>query len=179
MTLVFLCSPHNSGITDQLGLAAAEGAGGARTIKLAQYSFSGCCACGFCQNNPGVCSLPPDDAEMLYSQLCEAEAVIFSAPVYFYSLPGQFKLFIDRSQRFWHSSVFPSAHKKAGIILTAGRSRGRKLFDGSLLTLKWFLKPFGFEITATALFRDTDRTGVTGEMKDNAFMLGKTVARNK
>lgn len=174
--LVFLCSPHRNGATDILGKAAANNA---EIIKLPHYKICGCLGCGACLK--GNCPLSEDDADLLFKKLAQANSVIFAAPVYFYALPGQFKLFIDRSQKFWKPVIEQSADfqisKKAGVIMVAGRPSGKKLFAGSLLTLKWFLKPFGFMIAKTLLLRGIESPeDLTTNMLGEARFLGQLIA---
>lgn len=162
MILVFACSPHNGGASDLLAQSAVAGAADqdASLIKLSRFAISGCSGCGACLRT-GECALPPDGAENLYASLFAAHAAIFVSPIYFYALPGQFKLFIDRSQKFWARLLPdgkpPKARKQAGIILIAGRHAGEKLFAGALLTLKWFLMPFGYAIGSKELWRGIDK----------------------
>lgn len=156
--LVFSCSPHAGGVTDSLAEAVCAGARAAGAapglIKLREFQFSGCSGCQLCSRNL-PCPLPHDDSEILFDLLAHADRAVFVSPIYFYALPGQFKLLIDRSQRFWPGSGL-RRDRLAGIALAAGRARGEKLFSGARLTLKWFLKPFGYAIIADACFRGTD-----------------------
>lgn len=180
MTLVFLCSPHPHGVTDILGKHAAAGAGVcANLIALRDFIIAPCLGCGHCLKNGGTCILAAGDCDKLFALLAGAATVIFAAPVYFYALPGQFKIFIDRSQKFWSNPwSFPEG-KKAAVIMAAGRLRGEKLFEGSLLTLRWFLKPFGYKITDTLLLRGLNNPEDIGrEERAQAFDLGRYFAAN-
>ena len=173
--LVFACSPHAGGATDRLAQAAIAGASPARpmAIIVRDYAVAPCRGCQACA--AADCVLQPDGADFLFDQLASSDRVIFVSPIYFYALPGQFKLFIDRSQKFWACGqpVPRRQPKKAAVLLAAGRRRGEKLFQGALLTLKWFLKPFGYEIAAQRLL-----TGLDFAPPDLgcAFELGHEVA---
>lgn len=178
--LVLLASPLANGVTDRLGLAAAQGAGGARIIKLSDYEFSPCRGCGKCKED-GIC-IYKDACGGLFDLLMEAGSLIIAAPVYFYALPAQFKALIDRSQIFWRNcqGQWP-LRKQAGVIMAAGRPVGEKLFAGSLLTLKYFLKPFAFEITQTLLLRGLENVKTLDnnpEYGQQAEALGLAIAQN-
>lgn len=175
MTAVFLCSPHPGGPSDRLGLAAARGANAETVIRLRQYGISGCQGCGYCHDHGGQCHLDNDGTEEIFATLAKARAAIFAAPVYFYALPGQFKLLIDRSERFWPDLPETPAMRNAGIILTAGRMRGERLFEGALLTLTWFLRPFGYRISTTLLARGMDNATSVSLPFQEALTLGRDI----
>jgi multimeric flavodoxin WrbA len=64
------------------------------------YSFKGkkmnpCIACGYCAEHKGKC-VHKDDFEELRGLWMEADAIIYSVPVYHMTCPGQVKCFIDR-----------------------------------------------------------------------------------
>lgn len=175
--LVFACSPHAGGATDRLAQAVIAGAQASleqpMAIILRNYAIAPCKGCQACAT--ADCVLQPDGADFLFDQLVSSDRAIFVSPIYFYALPGQFKVFIDRSQKFWGSGqTLPRPKpKKAAVLLAAGRRRGEKLFQGALFTLKWFLKPFGYEIAAQRLL-----TGLDFASPDLAcaFGLGQEVA---
>ena len=123
--------------------------------------------------------LAPDDADALFAAMRTAPAALFASPVYFYALPGQFKLFIDRSQKFWHCQKGESSGlRPAAVIMAAARKRGEKLFAGSLLTLKWFLKPFGLEIGRPLLLTGLETLPDVGQEElDAAHAAGFGLAR--
>ena len=153
--LILAASPHAHGKTDQLARAANEACRCSTLLFLRDFNIAPCQGCGFCVNS-GHCIFT-DDCDQLFKALQEPSALIIIAPIYFYALPAHFKAFIDRSQQFWQSSHhFHEQRKPAGIILAAGRTRGNSLFRGSLLTLRWFLKPFSYYIAHKLLCRGSD-----------------------
>lgn len=170
-------------MTDWLGQAAACGAESAganvQAVRPCASQIQPCRGCGTCLGNGGVCLLEPDEANTLFSAMQAASALLFAVPVYFYGLPGQFKIFIDRSQKFWHCQLEEVCQPKpAAVIMAAARKRGEKLFAGSLLTLKWFLKPFGFAIANTLLLRGLERRAdVTAPDLAAARALGVALAK--
>lgn len=185
MILVFACSPHAGGVSDCLAESVAAGARSleqdTRLIALGKQKISGCSGCNACNLTPGRCFLPPDAADAFFDSLMAAQSVIFVAPIYFYSLPGQFKLFIDRSQKFW-GPLLATAEirvpvRQAGVILVAGRANGKKIFAGALLTLKWFLVPFGYRIACRELFSGLEkRADILPEQEEQAWQMGRKLA---
>lgn len=121
---------------------------------LRDFTILPCNACHFCfENADTTCALSGrDDAVHIFQQLEEAPLVFIAAPIFFYHLPAQFKAFIDRAQCYWAKREKerqaphwkPLANPRPGIAgLVAARAQGDKLFEGSLLTLKYFLDLFG------------------------------------
>ncbi len=51
------------------------------------------------------------------------------------------------------------ATRPAYAALIAGRPKGERLFDGSLLTLRYFLQPFGLRLEKPLLFLGKDGVG--------------------
>lgn len=179
--LVLLASPHAGGVTDILGAAAARGAGNDCTvISLRDYSIAPCCGCGHCQRT-GVC-IHNDDAKDVFTLIRRSRMLLIAAPVYFYALPAPFKALIDRSQVFWAQPEQEWAlSRAAGVIMAAGRPRGEQLFTGSLLTLKWFLKPFAYHVAHTVLLRSLDSPEDLREQPEyetQARVLGQTLAQH-
>lgn len=175
--LALQCSPHAGGVSDAVVRLFSEGMAEAgitpRIAALRDYAFSPCTGCGACSRPPHACVLAgrplpeaqgenarTDQAEELFTLLAEAQLLLIVSPIYFYFLPAHFKALIDRTQRFWarqaaegNTPVPLSKTRPALVALTAGRPRGKQLFAGSLLSLKYFLAPLGTGIRETRLLR--------------------------
>lgn len=170
--VVFLCGPRAGGNSDTAGLTFAEGlsrAGGgeARIIRLREHGLAPCRGCGTCAAPGNRCPLDREDdaAETLFAAMKSARILAFASPIYFYHVPALLKAFIDRSQRHYEArlagdpaSPVPPA-KFARILLVAGRTKGERLFDGTLLTLKYFLWPFHVRLAEPCLLRGLDAPG--------------------
>lgn len=155
--LVLIASPRSRGNSEHAaGLAAAclRAVGlPVEVLRLREHTVAPCTACGLCSTLPGACALDPDrsgrpdDAAAVFACLRAAAGLIVAAPVYFYSVPAPFKALADRSQRYWsQTDAGRQSGKPAYAILSAGRMRGERLFDGSLLTLRSFLPLLGFSL---------------------------------
>jgi multimeric flavodoxin WrbA len=124
-----LGSPRANGNSDILLEQALKGArdGGAETEKIAlcQKKISGCLDCQQC-NETGLCVIQ-DDMPEIHKRILEAEAVIHSVPVYFWSMTAQMKAYLDRWCAFfdaewkWHKHYYPKLKgKKIGLITVCG-----------------------------------------------------------
>ncbi len=148
VSMILAVSPRAGGNTD---CAAQHFAKGVAHITgtlphvhyLRDFTVSPCISCGFCTKNPGHCTLEQkDDAKLLFNMLIQSPWVFIASPIYFYHVPARFKAWIDRGQAYYHTKQSNAPARKAYICLLAGRKKGKQLFNGSLLTLKYFFRDF-------------------------------------
>lgn len=99
--LVINSSPRANSNTRALAAALAEGAEGKghsiKTVEIGKTSIRPCIGCETCHGKtPGKCVY--DDAMTgLLDEMASADAVVFSSPVYYFTINAQMKLFIDRT----------------------------------------------------------------------------------
>lgn len=97
--VVITGSPRKNGnsfaMTDAF-IQAAEARGHTITrFDAAMKKVGGCRACETCFKTGKACSFD-DDFNIIAPAILEADAVVFTAPVYWYSIPAQIKGVIDR-----------------------------------------------------------------------------------
>ena len=185
---VFSCTHKaqgNSNDAAHLFVRGVETAGGqADMVYLRKVKILPCTACGICEKDPeSPCILAEKDyAVELFQLLMDAPFVFFASPIYFYHLPSLFKTWIDRSQQIWAAKhkgdpkVVGLPRRPAYVCLLAGRKQGGKLFDGALLTLKYFLDSFNLEITDPLTCKGIDKVGdleADQAVTEALFNLGK------
>lgn len=97
--VVITGSPRKNGnsfaMTDAF-IKVAEGQG--HTVKrfdAAMMKLEGCHACETCFKTGKACSFD-DDFNMIAPAVLEADVLVFTMPVYWYSIPSQIKAVIDR-----------------------------------------------------------------------------------
>lgn len=119
------CSPRKHSNTEILINEALAGAreAGAETehISLVGKEIKPCDDCDGCIKT-GECVIE-DDMQALYSKLLDADGIIFGTPVYFWSMAGLAKNFIDRTIALRHPTI-KLASKVGGTIVVAGRTGG-------------------------------------------------------
>lgn len=161
-------SPRIRGNTDLLLDAFAAGleAGGATTrrVYLRNLTISPCREIYACERE-GRCALQ-DDMQPLYDALRSADAIALASPIMFYSVSAQTKAFLDRCQAFWcikyRRHERPTEHpltQRKGVFLSVGGSKGKKLFDGALLSIKYFLETVDAVLWDSLTYRDIDDRG--------------------
>jgi multimeric flavodoxin WrbA len=97
--LIISASPRKNGNSDilcnQFAQGAEESGNNVEKIFLADKNIGYCCGCGVC-NSTHKCVQKDDMAEIL-NKMVSADAIVLATPVYFYSMDGQMKTFIDRT----------------------------------------------------------------------------------
>ena len=96
--LIISASPRQKGnsdlLCDQFLKGAQEAGHTVEKINLRDKKINYCMGCGVC-NNTQVC-VQKDDMKPLLDKLVAADVIVLATPVYFYSMDGQLKTFIDR-----------------------------------------------------------------------------------
>jgi multimeric flavodoxin WrbA len=102
----------------------------------------------------------------IYPKLLAANIVILASPVYFYGVTGWTKAMVDRSQALWERkytlndpTLGDEAQKKKGFFISVGGTKGQKLFEGTVLSVKYFFDAFNAVYTGDLLFRKMDAYG--------------------
>ena len=66
-------------------------------INVSDLNIKPCLGCLGCWGrSPGVCVIKNDDLPMIKAKIEEADIVLLSAPLFFFGLPGQTKILMDR-----------------------------------------------------------------------------------
>ena len=127
-----------------------------------------------------------DDMDAIYPKLLEADVVIIASPMFFYGLSAQAKALIDRCQALWArkhilKQSLPDGGRK-GAFIAVGATKGKKLFEGPILTVKYFFEAIGVVYAEELLIRGVD---ARGEIKEHptalteAYELGKKLVLTK
>lgn len=102
--LLLSASPRKGGNSDLLCDAFMRGAmeSGNETekIRIAEKRIGFCNACYYCRRHGGICAQKDDMAELL-QKMIDADVLVLSSPVYFYSIDAQLKAVIDRTLARW------------------------------------------------------------------------------
>ena len=128
----------------------------------------------------GKCAIE-DDMQWLYEKFLEVDHIVFASPIFFYGLTSQAKAIVDRCQALWVRRYVLGMGKedsriRRGVFISVGATRGRRLFDGAMLTVKYFFNAIGVEYTGDLLVRGVDSKA---QIRDHpaalqdAFRLGQ------
>lgn len=181
-------SPRRNGNTATLLQKAVEGArdGGAEVeeIVLRDLKMSPCLEIYGCKN-AGECQLK-DDFQTARDQILASQGLMLASPVFFYTVSAHTKILMDRFQSLWVKKYWidetrkgqPNTQRK-GLFIAVGATKGKKLFDGILLSLKYFFDVIDMELWKALLYRGLDFEGDVlkfPEYMDEAYEAGKKFA---
>ena len=180
-------SPRRKSNTEILLDKALEGAreAGAEVEKVlvSKLKISPCLEIYACLKD-GNCAIR-DDMQLLYKKLLEADHIIIASPMFFYGITSQAKAIIDRCQALWvrrHVLGIGKEDKRVrrGVFISVGATQGKKLFDGAVLTVKYFFDAVGVKYSGDLLVRRIDNKGQIEEnpaVLEDAFRLGQELVR--
>lgn len=102
--LVFLGSPRKGGNSRTLAMQIAAGATAAgadvETLDLQAMEIVACRGCGKCRRPTATGCTIRDDMTALYSKIAAADALVFTTPVYWFTVSAQLKRLMDRFYAF-------------------------------------------------------------------------------
>ena len=162
-------SPRRKGNTALLLKNAVEGAreGGAQVeeIVLRDLKLSPCLEIYGCKTS-GQCAIK-DDFGKVIEQVTASDALMIASPIFFYGVSAHTKILIDRCQSLWikkywidkHPFTAKSVYSKKGLFISVGATKGKKLFDGALLTVKYFFDVLDMALWKSLLYRGIDMEG--------------------
>jgi multimeric flavodoxin WrbA len=134
----------------------------------------------------GRCAIE-DDFQRVRDLILRSDGLMLASPVFFYSVSAHTKAFMDRFQSLWVKKYWidrvpfgKGLIKRKGLFLSVGATKGAKLFDGILLTIKYFFDVLDMELSKSLLFRGLDFEGDTQrhpEYLEEAYQAGREFAR--
>ncbi len=178
-------SPRRQGNTALLLQRAVQGAraagGEVEEVVLRDLKMSPCLEIYGCKET-GRCVID-DDFQNVYDKLLSARGVILASPMFFYSVSAHTKILMDRCQSLWVRKYWIEKHPfgksdatRKGLFISVGATKGKKLFDGALLTVKYFFDTFDAELWRSLLYRGLDFEGdilKTPEYLKEAYEAGR------
>jgi len=161
-------SPRRGGNTEILLEEALKGAEreGAEIerLYLSDLKITPCTECHGCEST-GDCVIL-DEMQKIYPKLLEADIIILASPIFFYGVTAWAKGLIDRSQAIWAKKYLvndPSMGKRGkrrkGFFISVGATKGQKVFDGAILTVKYFFDALNAEYTGELVYRGVEGKG--------------------
>ena len=166
--LALLGSPRKGGNSEVLLQAVLRGvteAGGRpEVIRLCDFNIHPCLNCGGCDDT-GECVVE-DDMTMLYDKILASQRIILASPIFFYGITAQAKAFIDRTQALWNryrlwreQDEIPQNHDRKGFFVSVAATRGARVFEGAILTMKYGYDAMGVKYSGEILVRGVEGLG--------------------
>lgn len=119
-----------------------------RLVHVTDKHIKPCLGCGNCERK-GFCAIKDDDmTSEMFGLLRRADVVVAATPIYFYNATAQLKALIDRTQTLWSRKyklglTDPGRPDRKGLLLAVGATKGKNLFEGMVLTAKYFFDAVG------------------------------------
>ncbi|MFP4309887.1 MAG: flavodoxin family protein [Desulfococcaceae bacterium] len=162
-------SPRRKGNTAALLARAVAGARDAgaevQEFVLRDLKISPCLEIYKCKSDDGRCAIK-DDFETVRDAMLAADGLMIASPIFFYTVGAHTKALMDRCQslwvkKYWIDGTPPKGReaKRLGLFISAGATRGKKLFDGALLTMKYFMDTLDMKLWGSLLYRELDLAG--------------------
>jgi multimeric flavodoxin WrbA len=158
-------SPRRKGNTAALLKKAVEGArdSGAEVeeIVLRDLKISPCLEIYGC-TEAGECAIK-DDFQKVRDKILDSQGLMLASPVFFYAVSSHTKILMDRFQSLWVKKNWVekapnNQHglKRKGLFISVGATGGKKLFDGMLLSVRYFFDVLDMELWKALLYRRMD-----------------------
>ncbi len=161
-------SPRRRGNTASLLKEAVSGArdAGAQVeeIVLRDLKMSPCLEIYGCKKD-GRCVIE-DDFQWVSEHLLAARGLMLASPVFFYTVSAHTKILMDRCQslwvkKYWIDRIPPGQkiRRRKGMYIGVGATGGKKLFEGILLTVRYFFDVLDMGLDQKLLYRGLDFEG--------------------
>jgi multimeric flavodoxin WrbA len=158
-------SPRRKGNTATLLKKTIEGArdSGAEVeeIVLRDLKISPCLEIYGCMQ-AGECAIK-DDFQIVRDKILASQGLILASPVFFYTVSSHTKMLMDRFQSLWVKKYWvdktprdQQTIKRKGLFISVGATKGKKLFDGILLSVKYFFDVLDMDLWQALSYRQLD-----------------------
>jgi multimeric flavodoxin WrbA len=182
-------SPRRNGNTSLLLQQAVRGARevGAQVeeIVLRDLTMSPCLEIYGCKEM-GRCVIK-DDFQKVYDQILACRGIMLASPIFFYTVSAHTKILMDRCQSLWVKGYWieerpfgKKPDKRKGLFISVGATKGKKLFDGVHMTVKYFFDALETELWRSLLYRSLDFEGDVLKHPDyleEALQAGRALAQ--
>lgn len=185
-------SPRRGGNTDILMDRFLEGLKNCRFFKnaagiklniekifVSEIDISPCRECRHCSID-GEC-IVDDEMQQIYPKVIGCDLLLVSSPVFFTTVSGYLKAFIDRFQRFWAlkyelNKKIDSREGKKGILFSCAGSKPENIFDCTKKVMRALFDVLYVEYYADFLYNSIDFKGdilKRQEYLDDIYRFGK------
>lgn len=127
-----------------------------------------------------------DDYPQVEQELDKADAIVFATPVHFYTVSTHAMILIGRIQSQWNQKYISKQPgvadrpRRPGALVAVGATKGKTLFDGLRMTIKYYFDAINVGLDHELLIRSVDHKGAIREhpeLLQQAYDLGKTMAQ--
>ena len=112
----------------------------------------------------GFCPIDDDMKHEIYPLIREAEVIVVATPIFFYNMTAQLKAVVDRCQTLWARKYRlklkdPYKNQRKGFLLSVGATRGKNLFEGLDLAIRYFFDAVDADYCGSLTYRGVEHSG--------------------
>ncbi len=174
--VIVSATPRTGGNSEILAESFAEGArekgNEVELIRIRELDLQFCRGCLFCQSHDDC--LVHDGMGALYERLSNADVLVFATPIYYYSVSGQLKTFLDRL-----NPLYSRQNAFRDVYLLASSADGEEsAMDGAVKEIQGWVNCFD-GVRLAGVLRGTGATKA-GEIKmtdapERAYRMGRSI----
>lgn len=160
---------NSHALCEEVARGVREAGNEVEIIRLAGKKIGFCTGCYACQKLHHC--VQKDDANDICRKICEADAVVFGTPVYYFTVAAQLKAVLDRCVQFW-----PEPKGKPYYLVATMAEAAH--FDGTVAAIKGFVECFDdATLAGTVLADGVYEQGAVKSTKfmQDAYALGKAI----
>jgi arsenate reductase (thioredoxin) len=138
---------------------------GARTqlVNVDKKNIIPCKEYTVCEKK-GFCPIDDDMKHEIYPLIREAEVIVVATPIFFYNMTAQLKAVVDRCQTLWSRKYRfklkdPYKNQRKGFLLSVGATRGKNLFEGLDLAIRYFFDAIDADYCGSLTYRGIEHSG--------------------
>jgi multimeric flavodoxin WrbA len=161
-------SPRRKGNTatllKQAVLGAREAGAVVEEVVLRDLKISPCLEIYACKR-VGECAIK-DDFQTFRDKLLAADGLMIASPIFFYSVSAHTKIMMDRFQSLWVRKYWidempydKRIFKRKGLFISVGATKGKRLFEGVELAMRYFFDTLDMALWKTLGYRGIDAEG--------------------
>ncbi len=181
-------SPRRRGNTATLLKQAVAGAqeAGARVeeVVLRDLTLSPCLEIYSCLRD-GECRIH-DDFQKVRELVLASGGLMLASPIFYYAVSAHTKILMDRFHSLWVKKYWmpkgrdlEPADRRKGLFISAGATCGKRLFEGTLLSVRYFFDTLDMDLWKSLLYRGLERESDIQEHPDyleEAYRTGRQLA---
>jgi len=129
---------------------------------ISSLNISPCRECRQCSST-GECAIK-DEMQRLYPKLIDCDLLAIASPVFFTTVSGYLKAFIDRFQRFWAlkyelgKNIITRDNRK-GILFSCAGSKQKDIFDCTKKVMRSLFDVLNIKYYADFMYNNMDFKG--------------------
>lgn len=167
---------NSNGLAEEFARGAKDAGNDVEKISLHDKTLQFCIGCLACQKS-GRCVLR-DDMDEIIEKMKKADCLVFATPIYFYSMSGQMKTLLDRSNPLFTTDY---AFRDIYLLMSAAEDE-ESTITGSVKGLQGWIDCYDKTRLAGVVF--AGEVVNVGEIKDhlalkNAYVMGRDIQASR